>query len=38
VNENASFVTVTILQTSGGTLNRDVLITLETGDGTAICK
>ena len=38
VLENASFVTVTIRQISGGPLNRNVLITLATGDGTAICK
>ena len=38
VVENASFVAVTIRQTSGGPLDRTVLITLQTGDGTAICK
>ena len=38
VLENASFVTVTIRQISGGALDRNVFITLETGDGTAICK
>ena len=38
VFENVSFVTVTIRQISGGALDRNVFITLETGDGTAICK
>ena len=38
VIENDRFVTVTIRQVSGGTLDRNVLITLQTGDGTAICK
>ena len=32
------FVPVTIRQISGSTLNRNVLITLVTGDGTAVCK
>ena len=38
VVENEMFVTVTIRQVSGGPLNRNVFITLETGDGTAICE
>ena len=39
VIEDARFVTVTICQVSGGILDRNVLTTLQTGDGTAIlCK
>ena len=38
VIESASFVNVTIRQSSGGPLDRNVVILLETGDGTAICK
>ena len=38
VLENATFVNVTIRQVRGGSLNRNVLITLQTRDGTAICK
>ena len=38
VVENEVFVPVTIRQISGSTLNRNVLITLVTGDGTAVCE
>ena len=38
VVENETFVAVTIRQISGSTLNRNVLITLVTGDGTAVCE
>jgi hypothetical protein len=38
VRESAPFVTVTVHQTSGGALDRNVVVLLKTGDGTAICE
>ena len=35
--ESAGFVTVTVRVTSG-TLNRNVVVTLTTADGAAVCK
>ena len=37
VIESAGFVTVTVRVTSG-TLNRNVVVTLTTADGAAVCK
>ena len=37
VPESTPFTTVTIHQTSGGALDRNVVLLLKTEDGTAIC-